>query len=180
MDIIWEELKRNKIDIDKDMLSFYISKCLHEHEELYGAIIIQIGDNFGRIMAYLTVVYKFDETLWILTKLCVLFGKCASTKQNFSYFFWKRKDWSFKHVPNWGFVCQMYWPITDSHCTGWDKVFFSLLLQYDLWVLELKWDSICNERLSYESNISVPLIALVEIIGSWMIYGKYGSQLNYC
>ena len=46
MDIIWEELKRNNIEIDKDMLSFYISKCLDEHEELYGAIIIQIdGDN---------------------------------------------------------------------------------------------------------------------------------------
>ena len=46
MDIIWEELKRNNIDIDKDMLSFYISKCLDEHEELYGMIIIQIdGDN---------------------------------------------------------------------------------------------------------------------------------------
>ena len=46
MDIIWEELKRNNIEIDKDMLSFYISECLDEHEELYGAIIIQIdGDN---------------------------------------------------------------------------------------------------------------------------------------
>ena len=80
MDIIWEELKRNNIDIDKDMLSFYISKCLDEHEELYGAIIIQIdGDNlpnslcdiyaemapnnFGRIMAYLTLVYKFADSL---------------------------------------------------------------------------------------------------------------------
>ena len=45
MDIIWEELKSNDIDIDKDMLSFYISKYLDEHEELYGAIIIQIGYN---------------------------------------------------------------------------------------------------------------------------------------
>ena len=46
MDIIWEELKSNDIDIDKDMLSFYISKCLDEHEELYGASIIQInGDS---------------------------------------------------------------------------------------------------------------------------------------
>ena len=79
MDIIWEELKRNNIDIDKDMLSFYISKCLDEHEQLYGAIIIQIGDNlpnslcniyaemapnnFGRIMAYLTLVYKFADSL---------------------------------------------------------------------------------------------------------------------
>ena len=80
MDIIWEELKSNDIDIDKDMLSFYISKCLDEHEELYGAIIIQIeGDNlpnslcniyaemalnnFGRIMSYLTLVYKFADSL---------------------------------------------------------------------------------------------------------------------
>ena len=62
------------------MLSFYISKCLHEHEELYGGIIIQIdGDNlrnslcdiyaemapnnFGRIMPYLTLVYKFADSL---------------------------------------------------------------------------------------------------------------------
>ena len=61
------------------MLSFYISKCLDEHKELYGAIIIQIGDNlsnslcdiyaemapnnFGRIMAYLTLVYKFADSL---------------------------------------------------------------------------------------------------------------------
>ena len=35
MDIIWEELKRNNIDIDKDMLSFYISKCLDEQQRMY-------------------------------------------------------------------------------------------------------------------------------------------------
>ena len=79
MNILWEELKRNNSDIGKDMLSFYISKCFDEHEELYGAIIIQIGDNlsnslcdiysemapnnFGRIMAYLTLVYKFADSL---------------------------------------------------------------------------------------------------------------------
>ena len=62
------------------MLSFYISKCLDDHEELYGAIIIEIdGDNLpnslcvlyakmalnnvGRIMAYLTLVYKFADSL---------------------------------------------------------------------------------------------------------------------
>ena len=72
MVIILEEHKRNNFDIDKDMLSF--------HEELYGAIIIQIdGDNlpnilcniytemppknFGRIIAYLTLVYKFADSL---------------------------------------------------------------------------------------------------------------------
>ena len=72
MVIILEEHERNNFDIDKDMLSF--------HEELYGAIIIQIdGDNlpnilcniytemppknFGRIIAYLTLVYKFADSL---------------------------------------------------------------------------------------------------------------------
>ena len=36
MDIIWEELKRNNIDIDKDMLSFYI--CLDEQLEMYDSL----------------------------------------------------------------------------------------------------------------------------------------------
>ena len=46
MDIVWEELERNKIDIDNDMLSFHLDAWLREHEELYGGIIIQIdGDN---------------------------------------------------------------------------------------------------------------------------------------
>ena len=36
MDIIWEELKRNNIDIDKDMLSFYI--CLDEQLERYDSL----------------------------------------------------------------------------------------------------------------------------------------------
>ena len=30
MDIVWEELKTNNVDNDKDMLSFYISKYLDE------------------------------------------------------------------------------------------------------------------------------------------------------
>ena len=38
MDIIWEELKRNNINIDKDMLSFYISKCLDEQLEMYDSL----------------------------------------------------------------------------------------------------------------------------------------------
>ena len=46
MDTIWDELRRNNIEIDKTTLSFHIDACLREHEELYGAIIIQInGDN---------------------------------------------------------------------------------------------------------------------------------------
>ena len=36
MDIIWEEHKRNKIDIDKDMPSFDI--CLDEQLEMYDSL----------------------------------------------------------------------------------------------------------------------------------------------
>ena len=81
MDIIWEELKRNNIDIDKDMLSFYISKCLDEQREMYDSLNAQLSpmcfqpvfeemrvNNFGRIMAHLAFVYKvrdsyYEETL---------------------------------------------------------------------------------------------------------------------
>ena len=80
MDIIWGELKSNNIEIGKETLWLCIDACLREHEELYGTIIIQIdGDNlpnslcdiftemvpnnFGRILAYLTLVYKFSDSL---------------------------------------------------------------------------------------------------------------------
>ena len=43
MDIIWEELKRSNIDIDKDMLSFYISKCLDEQWEMYDSLNAQLS-----------------------------------------------------------------------------------------------------------------------------------------
>ena len=43
MDIIWEELKRSNIDIDKDMLLFYISKCLDEQRETYDSINAQLS-----------------------------------------------------------------------------------------------------------------------------------------
>ena len=65
MDIIWEELKRNNIDIDKDMLSFYISKCLDEQGEMYDSLNAQLSSmcfqpvfeemnvkNFGRIILH--------------------------------------------------------------------------------------------------------------------------------
>ena len=51
---IWEELKSDDIDIDKDMLSFYISKCLNAE---------MAPNNVGRTMAYLTLVYKFVDSL---------------------------------------------------------------------------------------------------------------------
>ena len=39
----WEELKRSNIDIDKDMLSFYISKCLDEQWEMYDSLNAQLS-----------------------------------------------------------------------------------------------------------------------------------------
>ena len=81
MDIIWEELKRNNIDIDKDMLSFYISKCFDEQREMYDSLNHRLSpmcfqpifeemhvNNFGRIVPYLALVYKvrdsyYEETL---------------------------------------------------------------------------------------------------------------------
>ena len=43
MAIIREELKRNNIDIDEDMLSFYISKCLDEQREMYDSLNAQLS-----------------------------------------------------------------------------------------------------------------------------------------
>ena len=61
-------------------LSFHIDACLREHEELYGAVINQMDkdnlpislydiyeemnpNNFGRIMVYLTLVYKVNDIM---------------------------------------------------------------------------------------------------------------------
>ena len=75
MDIIWEELKRNNIDIDNDMLSFYISKCLDEQREIYDSLNAQLSpmcfqpvfeemnvNNFSRIIAYLAFVYRLSDS----------------------------------------------------------------------------------------------------------------------
>ena len=43
MDIICDELKRNNIDIDKDMLSFHFSKCLDEQGEMYDSLNAQLS-----------------------------------------------------------------------------------------------------------------------------------------
>ena len=75
LDIIWEELKRNNIDIDKDMLSFCISKYLHEQREMYDSLNAQLSpicfqpvfeemhvNNFGRIIAYFAFVYRLSDS----------------------------------------------------------------------------------------------------------------------
>ena len=79
-DMIWNELRNNNIEIDKETLSFHIHACLREHEEIYGTVINQIDkdnfpmelshiytemnpNNFGRIIVYLTLVYKIVDFL---------------------------------------------------------------------------------------------------------------------
>ena len=75
MDIIFEELKRNNINIDKDKLSFHISKCLDEQRGMYDNLNAQLSPkcfqpvfeemnvyNFGRIIAYLTFVYRLSDS----------------------------------------------------------------------------------------------------------------------
>ena len=66
LDIIYDELKRNKIDIDWQTLSFHINTILEKHgnlfrggmyisdfEQLYRMICVE---NYGRLFAYLAVV----------------------------------------------------------------------------------------------------------------------------
>ena len=44
-EIIWDELLRNNIDIDKDTLYFHMNECPRKHSELYGNVRIGV-DNF--------------------------------------------------------------------------------------------------------------------------------------
>ena len=83
MDMIWGELRSNNIEIDRETLSFHIDACLREHEDIYGAFINQLDkdnlptnlpnslcdiyeemcpNNFGRLIAYLTLVYQAADS----------------------------------------------------------------------------------------------------------------------
>ena len=64
IDIIFNELKRNEIDIDKQNLSFHINTMINQHRELYREmnthdlnleqVYREINvTNFGRIITYL-------------------------------------------------------------------------------------------------------------------------------
>jgi hypothetical protein len=48
IDIIFDELKRNEIDIDKQTLSFHINAILDHHRDLYRAVNAH-GLNFDQI-----------------------------------------------------------------------------------------------------------------------------------
>ena len=65
LNIIYDELKRNKIDIDWQTLSFHINTLLDEHENLFRGMCISDFEqlyrgicvkNYGRLFAYLAVV----------------------------------------------------------------------------------------------------------------------------
>ena len=77
MEIICDELKRNNVEMDKETLSFHIHACLKDYEGIYGAFINQMDilpfslsniyeqmnpNNFGRLIAYLTLVYKIADS----------------------------------------------------------------------------------------------------------------------
>jgi hypothetical protein len=65
LDIIYDELKRNEIDIDWQTLSFHIKTILDKHENLFRGMYISDFEqlyreicvkNYGRLFAYLAVV----------------------------------------------------------------------------------------------------------------------------
>ena len=66
IDIIYDELTRNKIDIDKQTLSFHINTILNQNRDLYREMNVDLEQlyretnitNVGRIFAYLTFVSK--------------------------------------------------------------------------------------------------------------------------
>ena len=66
IEIIYDELKRNRIHIDKHALSFHINRILNQNKDIYSQIhILDIEQlyreinitNFGRTIAYLACVY---------------------------------------------------------------------------------------------------------------------------
>ena len=70
MEVILNELQKNGVDIDMITLSHHINCLLERHEALYNQMILNVNPNeihivfntinvtnFGRAMAYLTLVY---------------------------------------------------------------------------------------------------------------------------
>ena len=80
MEIICDELRRNNVKIDKETLSFHIHACLREHGEIYQSAVQHLDtkcmhrtilydiyeemnpSHFGRLIAYLTLVYKIADS----------------------------------------------------------------------------------------------------------------------
>ena len=73
MEVILDELRKNNVDIDMKTLYYHISYLLKQHETSYNQMAARINpdeisivfaetevNNFGRAMAYLTLVYVLD------------------------------------------------------------------------------------------------------------------------
>ena len=75
-EIIWDEIQRNNIYIEKDTLYFHMNECLRKHSELYENVRIGVDNlseklcdiyremhvvNFGRIIAYLAFVLRVSD-----------------------------------------------------------------------------------------------------------------------
>ena len=48
MDILWHELRRNNVEIDKETLSFHIHACLKDYEGIYETVIDRMDDVLRR------------------------------------------------------------------------------------------------------------------------------------
>ena len=70
MEVILDELQKNNVDMNKKTLSYYINDLLQQHKTLYKQFIERVKfdeisvvfaetivNNFGRAMAFLTLVY---------------------------------------------------------------------------------------------------------------------------
>ena len=68
MEIILDELQKNNVDIDMRTLSHHVNYLLDKHGDIYQSIVSRCPDlvtifyeinviNFGRAMAYLTLIY---------------------------------------------------------------------------------------------------------------------------
>ena len=82
IDIIFDELKRNEIDIDKETLSFHINTILNRNRDLYREMNVDLEQlyreinitNVGRIFAYLTFVSfqrNSEESIRLNVRRCV-------------------------------------------------------------------------------------------------------------
>ena len=75
MDIIFDELIKNNVDINRATLSYHIHFCLEHHKTLYEQMVFRIDPkdlvvlfhlinvtNFGRAITYLSLIYLLRDS----------------------------------------------------------------------------------------------------------------------
>ena len=73
MDVILDELRKNNVDIDMTTLSYHIHQCLEQYKTMYEQMAdlpVNLPEifaetrvnNFGRAMAFLTLVYVMKDS----------------------------------------------------------------------------------------------------------------------